>query len=83
MAKKRLIKEAAKKMPPLYHKLPEQEFDIQKARTLWWLVKQPDILNAIWNEIKQSGSVVFNPETGKWQGVDFVPEEEYDEFENY
>lgn len=30
---------AAKKMPPLFHKLPNEDFDYRKSRTLWWLVK--------------------------------------------
>lgn len=65
------IVEAAKKMPPLYHKIPGEEFDIRKARTLWWLTKQIAVLEDVWNLVKQSGAIEYNSETGKWQGVDF------------
>lgn len=39
---------AAKRMPPLFHKLPNEDFDYRKSRTLWWLVKQPEVLKYIW-----------------------------------
>ena len=68
----------ARKMPPLFHSLPEEPFDILKSRVLWWLVKQPDVLNFIWNRVKQSGDVVYDPDTGKWVGVDFNPESDED-----
>lgn len=68
----------ARKMPPLFYSLPEEPFDILKSRVLWWLVKQPDVLNFIWNRVKQSGDVVYDPDTGKWVGVDFNPEGDED-----
>ena len=64
-----------KRMPPLYHKLPDEEYDIRKSRVIWWLMKQPEMLEYIWNRIKQSGAIQYNPETGKWQGVDFREED--------
>nr|DAO88789.1 MAG TPA: hypothetical protein [Caudoviricetes sp.] len=78
MSKRFLIKNAARKMPPLYHKIPNQDFDIRKSRVIWWLIKQPDVLNGIWNEVKQSGNIKYDSATGKWQGVDFVAEEDED-----
>ena len=73
---KQRIVDAAKCMPPLYHKLPGQEYDIHKARTLWWLSKQPEVLTYIWDIVKQSGAIKYDSNTGKWQGVDFVPDKE-------
>ena len=70
------IVDAARNMPPLYHRLPDMEFDYRKSRTLWWLVKQPAVLEHIWNIVKQSGAITYNKHTGKWQGVDFVSEED-------
>lgn len=72
------IYSAAKKMPPLFHKIPNEEFDLRKSRTLWWLVKQPEILNYIWEAVKQSGAIVYDNATKKWRGVDFKAEE-YDD----
>lgn len=70
------IVDAAKRMPPLLHKFPNEEFDIRRSRVLWWLVKQPAVLQYIWNLVKQSGAIVYDPNTRKWSGVDFVREED-------
>ena len=69
------IIDIAKDMPPLYHKLPDEEFDYRKSRTLWWLVKQPSVLKYIWDIVKQSGSVVYDAKTGKWKGINFESDE--------
>jgi len=61
----------ARKMPPLYHTIPGKQFDIQKSEVIQWLINQPEILNWMWNNVKQSKDVVFNPESGTWQGADF------------
>lgn len=67
--------EVAKKMPPLYHTLPGRQFDIQISEVAQWLIEQPEILNYIVNRIKggrgQSPYIVYNSDTGKWQGVDY------------
>lgn len=68
--------EVAKYMPPLRHSIPGQEFDINKSEVVQWLLKQPDILNYIWNNIKNSEDVIYNTSAGKWQGIDYEPEEE-------
>lgn len=65
------IIEVAKKMPPLFHKIPGEDFDYRKARTLWWLVKQPEVLKYVWDIVKQSGAVIYDGTTRKWHGVDF------------
>lgn len=65
-----------RRMPPLYHKLPGEDFDIRKSRIIWWLTKQPEMLEYVWNRIKQSGAVKYDPQTGKWQGVDFQEEDD-------
>ena len=69
--KRSALLRVARKMPPLYHTIPGQDFDVRKSRVIWWLTKQPEILNWMWNNIKQSEDVKFDPKTGKWQGVDF------------
>ena len=66
----------ARKMPPLYHSIPGKAFDIKNSRVLWWLTKQPEILNYIWNNLKNSGLIVYNKETGKWHGIDFKEDDE-------
>lgn len=63
--------EVGKKLPPSYHTLPGEEFDIQKSEVVNWLIKQPEILSYIWDQFKQSGYVEYDPETSLWTGVDF------------
>ncbi len=70
------IVDAARRMPPLYHTLPGEEFNLRKSRTLWWLIKQLPVLKYIWDIVKQSGAITYNPNTKKWVGVDFVQEED-------
>ncbi len=73
MAKKEVSKllEVARKMPPLYHTLPEKEFSIENSEMAQWMMQQPEILQYIANRIKDGHHIVYNRETGKWQGVDF------------
>lgn len=73
---KQRIVDAAKRMPPLYHKIPDEKFSLYKARTLWWIVKQPEVLEFLWDLVKQSKAIVYNPSTGKWQGIEFEVEED-------
>lgn len=61
----------ARNMPPLYHTIPGQNFDITQSEVLKWLVAQPEILNYIWDNIKNSDDVCYDADTGKWYGVDF------------
>lgn len=78
-APKQRIVDMAKNMPPLYHAIPGKDFNLLHSRTLWWLTKQPEVLRYIWDIVKQSGAICYDSNTGKWQGVDFIPEEDEDE----
>jgi hypothetical protein len=63
--------DSAKCMPPLYHKLPDEDYSSEKSQVIKWLIQQPHICEFVWDKIKQSGDVKYNPDTGKWQGVDY------------
>lgn len=64
--------DVAKKMPPLYHTLPGEEFDLSKSEVVQWLIQQSDILSYISNRVMGTGElIVYDQETGKWQGVDY------------
>ena len=58
-------------MPPLYHKLPNEEFDIMESECVEWLISQPAIREFVWNQFKQSGDIEYDSETGIWVGVDY------------
>ena len=61
-----------KKMPPLFHTLPGIDFDIKKSMVINWFIQKPDILNYLWDQIKNSGYVEYNSDTGEWKGIDYA-----------
>lgn len=63
--------DVAKKMPPLYHTLPNQEFDNEKSQVYDWIKKQPEFLEYIRDTLRQAGYIVYDSETGLWTGVDY------------
>lgn len=63
--------DVAKNLPPSYHKLPGEEYNVKKSEVVQWLMQRPSILEFIWDQIKQSGDVIYNQDTGKWQGIDY------------
>lgn len=70
--KKRRAKtlEVAKKMPPLYHTLPGETFDLQKSKVCQWLSKQPELQSWVFDQLKSAGYVEYDPETGLWSGIE-------------
>lgn len=58
-------------MPPGYHKLPGDEYDVQKSEVVQWLIQQPSIQEFVWDQFKMSRDVFYDWTTGKWQGVDY------------
>ncbi len=74
MSKQKVSKllDVVKKMPPLYHTLPGEGFDVSKSEVVQWLIQQPDILSYIVNRVTGTSKlIVYDRETGKWQGVDY------------
>ena len=65
------IVDVAKTMPPLRHKISDQDFDIRKSYVIRWMLQQDETYQYIWNKITQSGAIKYNPKTHLWQGVDF------------
>jgi len=61
---------AAKKMPPLRHSVPGQKFDILKSEAAQWLTRQPDIMQIVFESVKNR-EITYDPEMGTWQGVDY------------
>lgn len=60
-----------KKMPPLHHTLPGEEFDIKKSAVIRWAMQDRDVLNYLWDQLKQSGLIVYDQGSGTWKGIDF------------
>lgn len=63
-----------KKMPPLYHTLPGQDFWYSDSEVLKWIASQPILLNWVKDQLKTAGYITYDRETGKWTGVDYRSE---------
>jgi hypothetical protein len=65
--------DCARKMPELKHVIDGEEFDITKSEVVQWLIKQPDILQYIYNKAhgESERAIIYNKERGTWQGVDY------------
>lgn len=61
----------ASNLPPLYHRLPGEEYSTKKSEVIQWLIQRPSILEFLWDHVKQSGLVFYNQAIGKWQGVNY------------
>lgn len=59
------------KMPPLHHTLPDETFDYEISEVLNWISERPAIVNYVFDHAKNGGLIIYNPSTGKWQGVDW------------
>ena len=62
--------DCARKMPSLSHGFSGFEFDVKKSEVCHWLIMQPEVMQKIFNMAMNHGVIVFNRDTGKWQGVD-------------
>jgi hypothetical protein len=58
----------AAQMPPLYHKLPDEEFDFDRSQVVRWLVEQREIREQIFNWCNSTGAIVFRD--GRWHGAE-------------
>jgi hypothetical protein len=63
--------EIGKKMPPLFHTLPGQDFWYSDSEVLKWIANQPILLNWVKDQLKTAGYITYDATTGKWTGVDY------------
>lgn len=57
----------AENMPPLYHTIPGQRFDVKNSQVVNWLIAQPEILQYLFDKISHE-YLQYDPDTGKWRG---------------
>lgn len=62
--------DVAKSMPPLRHSIPGKPFDISESDAVQWLMRQPEIQQMVFNAVRNQGSIVYDPDTGAWQGIE-------------
>lgn len=72
MRRKKSVKlEVAKNMPMNFHKLPGMEYDPDKSKVLDWIANQPELLEWIFEQLRSTGYIVYDPAWQAWHGVDF------------
>lgn len=62
-------------LPPSYHRIPGEDYNVKESEVIKWLIQRPSILEYLWDQCKQSKDIVYSPRTGKWQGVDYKEDE--------
>jgi hypothetical protein len=61
----------ARNMPPSRHKLPGCEFAWSTSAVIEWLTSRPEIQSYLFSKVRQSGAIIYDPETGTWSGRDY------------
>lgn len=59
----------ARKMPRLRHTVGEQ-FDIRTSEVVKWLLKQPDIMQKVFDFAANHKVIAYDSATGEWRGAD-------------
>lgn len=65
----------ARNMPPLYHTLPNATYHHKKSEVLKWLAARPALIEHLFTQVSNSKDIMYDPSTGKWQGIDYEEEE--------
>jgi len=60
-----LAREELATMPPLTH--GSDPYDIMKSDVAAWLTKQPGVLQVLFNAVRNSGLIKFDPDSKTWQ----------------
>jgi len=64
--------QVAKNMPPLKHSYPGRAYNVVQSEVVRWLIKQPDILQWLFESMKDKALIAYDPSKGTWQGVDYA-----------
>ena len=62
----------AKTMPPLSRKLPGKDYSVKNDMVIAWVKANPALLDYLVDRLRGIGYIVYNKETGNWEGVDYV-----------
>ena len=67
-----IASEAIKRMPPKYHRLPGNEFDILKSEVCDFMMKMPEVRQYVFNTFKNC--MEYDPVTHQWHGKNYRPD---------
>lgn len=62
--KKSELLEVAKNMPMNFHRLPGMGYDPDKSKVLDWIANQPELLEWIFQQLRSTGYIVYDPQWG-------------------
>ena len=69
-AKIKFDMDLVKMMPPLHHTLPGEEYAPEKSEVLHWIAGHHEFLQMIFNGMRNSGYIEYDPLSMTWKGVD-------------
>ena len=67
--KKSKLLEVGKEMPMNFHRLPGMGYDPDKSKVLDWIANQPELLEWIFQQLRSTGYIVYDPQWEAWRGV--------------
>ena len=59
-----------KKMPPLYHREPDQEYETSNSEVYEWMRQQEDIMHWLMMKAKDAGLIRYDPFLKMWIGTE-------------
>ena len=62
---------AAKNMPPLKKREKGLAYDAGKDQVKQWFGENQDLMNWLFDKVKDMGYIRYDSETGSWVGVDY------------
>lgn len=63
--------EAAKAMPPLYRKYPNEEYREYADEVLSWIGRNKSCMQYLFDLLARIGYIKYDRESGMWVGVDY------------
>jgi hypothetical protein len=73
--KHRFALDVAKTMPPLPHKVGDT-FSVETSEVVAWLVRQPKIMQYLFQTCSGNGLIVFDTVARTWHGKDYKPDDQ-------
>lgn len=61
----------AKTMPPLFRKRPGEVYSVENDMVIAWVKANPALLDYLVDQLRGIGYIVYDKNTGMWEGVDY------------
>lgn len=65
-----------KEMPPLKRTQPGEKYSYKNDEVLKWISQRPGLLNYVFDKLAGNGYIVYNKDTGEWQGIYYEEDDE-------